>query len=177
MKKYLGKAPVGDAAMKEALAVNPKLRQLAMLAAVLAMGFTSMVEAKGKPITVKFPTGAITYTAKDLKQLERGDPKTFAIVMDQYEKQQAQGTSQSEIDQTNTDRARGQADPSGYDKAVKNNEQLSDAFGNTATLVTYTDGTKMLEGDIYHGGISLRDKLTRSGEIPHDPAAKHLERK
>ena len=162
--------------MKEAMKLNPKARSLAMLAAILAMGFINEVAAKGKPITVNFPTGAVTYTAKDLKNLEKGDPKTFAIVMDQYEKQQSQSQSQSEIDETTRSQAQKAGKP-GYDvKPTKNIEDLSDDFGNTARLITFTDGTKKLEGDIYHGGVSLRDKLTRSGEIPHEPDEKHLGR-
>lgn len=172
--KLLENSP--DIETKEALNVNPKLRQFAVLAMLLANGFISAVQAKG-PITVNFPTGAVTYDAKTLKQLEKGDPASFALVMSQYEKQQAQAQSQSEIDQTT--KAQGQKAPSGdySGKPTKNVEDLSDEFGNEARLITFTDGTKQLEGDMYHGGVSLRDKLTRSGEIPHDPTAKHLARK
>jgi hypothetical protein len=181
VKKYhdpkadVGGPGVGGDPMKEAM-MNPKMRSLVMLASILAMGFINEVAAKGKPITVNFPTGAITYDAKELKNLEKGDPKTFAIVMDQYEKQQSQAQSQSEISKTVRDQAQGAPKP-GYDtKPTKNVEELNDEFGNSARLITYTDGTKSLEGDIFHGGVSLRDKLTRSGEIPHDPSAKHLGR-
>ena len=161
---------------KEAL-MNPKAKSLAFLAALLVSNFIGSVEAKGKPITVRFPTGVVTYNAQDLKQLEKGDPKSFAVVMDAYEKQQAEAASTQEISKSNEDRMRGQEKPQGYDKSTKNVEEMSDEFGNKARLITYTDGTKMLEGDMYHGGTSLRDKLTKSGDIPHDPSAKHLPRK
>lgn len=175
--KLLNSAPgAPDMENKEALDVSPKLRQYAALAMILASSFIASIQAKGKPITVTFPTGTITYNAKDLKQLEKSDPASFALVMNQYEKQQAQAQSQREIDETARAQAQKAGKPSGYEKSVKDTEHLSDDFGNTATLITYTDGTKKLEGDIYHGGVSLRDKLTRSGKIPHEPGAKHLGR-
>lgn len=172
VKKYFDPKVTGDMS-KEAL-MTPKVKSLAFLAALLVSNFIGSVEAKGKPITVRFPTGTVTYTAQDLKQLEKGDPKSFAVVMDVYEKQQAEATSTAEISKSNLDRMKGQEKPQGYDKPTKNIEEMNDEFGNSARLVTYTDGTKKLEGDIYHGGVSFRDKLTRSGEIPHDPSAKHL---
>lgn len=182
VKKYLNpkmmNAAPGAPGMesKEALNVNPKVRQFAVLAMILANAFIANVQAKGKPITVTFPTGTVTYDAKALKQLERSDPASFSLVMNQYEKQQSQAQSQREIDETARAQAQKAGKPSGYEKPVKDTEHLNDDFGNTATLTTYTDGTKKLEGDIYHGGVSLRDKLTRSGEIPHEPGAKHLGR-
>lgn len=178
VKQYLGKAPVDEAGMKEALALNPKLRSLAMLATILAAGFVADVAAKGSPINITFDNGMIqTYTAKDLKNLEKSDPKTFSIVMDQYEKQQAQAASQSEISQTTQNKAQKATQPGYGVKPTKNIEDLKDQFGNEARLITYTDGSKSMEGDIYHGGVSLRDKLTRSGEISPDPSAKSLERR
>jgi hypothetical protein len=176
VKKYLGSsAPLGADGTKEAMPVNPKFRSLVMLATILAAGFIADVAAKAQPITVNFPTGAVTYTAKDLKQLEKQDPKSFAVVMDAYNLQQAQAQSRSEISQSNQDRMKGQEKPKGYDKPTKNVEELSDAFGNQGRLITYTDGTKNLEGDIMQGGVSLRGLLERKGDIPFNPKAERVQ--
>lgn len=170
--KYLNTPSTGGIGDKEAMGISPKIRSLAMLAVILASSFISQVEAKGSPITVKAPQGGtVTYTAKDLRQLEKGDPKSFAIVMDNYHKQEAEHHKSRFQDSVNVDDAQNSRKPGQADKTVKNVEELKDAFGNTARLITYTDGKKKLEGDIMHGGVSLRDKLVRSGEIPFTPNA------
>jgi len=172
VKKYLNTNPAGNVGDKEAMGLSPKLRSLAMLAMILASSFLSQVEAKGKPITVNAPQGGtITYSVNDLKQLEKGDPKSFAIVMENYQKQEAEHHKSRFQDSVNVDDAQNSRKPGQADKTVKNVEELKDAFGNTARLITYTDGKKKLEGDIMHGGVSLRDKLVRSGEIPFTPDA------
>lgn len=155
---------------KEALAVNPKLRQFVALAALLASSFLSSVEAKGNPVTVNTPFGQKTYSVQDLKQLKKADPKSFAIVMEQYNQQEKQNLHSRTQDSITTDESRSAPKPGVSDKVVKNVEDMSDDFGNEARLITYNDGTKYLEGDILQNGVSLRDKLTRSGEIPHDPS-------
>lgn len=156
VKKYL------NASVHEAK-VNPKIRQLAALAALLAAGFISAVQAQNEPVTVRSSFGVKTYEAKDLKRLQKTDPKTFAIIMEKVRKQN--DTFSKSLYQRamgySTDKA-----PSGYERITKNIEDLSDDFGNTGRLITYTDGSKDLEGDIMHGGVSFRKKLERRGEIP-----------
>lgn len=156
VKKYL------NANVHEAKIKNPKLRNLAALAALLAAGFISAVQASGDPITVKTPFGTKTYEANDLKKLQKTDPKTFAIVMEMAGKQNdaySKGVYQRAMSYT-TDKA-----PAGYERATKGIEELSDEFGNSGRLITFTDGTKELEGDILHGGVSFRKKLEQRGEI------------
>lgn len=156
VKKYL------NANVHEAKIKNPKLRNLAALAALLAAGFISAVQASGDPITVKTPFGTKTYEANDLKKLQKTDPKTFAIVMEMAGKQNdaySKGVYQRAMGYT-TDKA-----PAGYERATKGIEELSDEFGNSGRLITFTDGTKELEGDILHGGVSFRKKLEQRGEI------------
>jgi len=165
--KYLNTPSVGGMEDKEAMGVSPRIRSLAMLAMVLASSFLSEVAAKGKPITINAPQGGtITYSVNDLKQLEKGDPKSFAIVMENYHKQEAMHQKSRFQDSLTVDDSQNSQKPGEAAKSVKNVEELKDAFGNTARLITYTDGKKKLEGDIMHGGVSLRDKLVRSGEIP-----------
>jgi hypothetical protein len=156
MKKYLKDAHLVEAKL------SPKTRNLATLALLLATGFINAIQAQNEPLTVKTPFGMKTYEAKDLKRLSKTDPKTFAIVMEMAQKQQ------SSFSKRLYDRAMGytaQKPPAGYEKATKGIEELSDEFGNEGRLITYTDGTKELEGDILHGGVSFRQKLERRNEI------------
>lgn len=156
MKKYLKDAHVVESKL------SPKTRSLAALALMLAAGFISAIQAQNEPLTVKTPFGTKTYEAKDLKRLSKTDPKTFAIIMEMAEKQQA------DFSKGVYNRAMGyttQQPPSGYEKATKGIEELSDDFGNVGRLITYTDGTKELKGDILEGGVSLRKKLEQKGEI------------
>jgi hypothetical protein len=135
-------------------------------------------DAKGKgSITINYEMGPKTYKAQDLEDLRRGDPKSFAIAAEKYDQQSAQAQSVSEISQSNQGRAQNAPKPGDNMKPVKNIEELSDAFGNEGRLITYTDGSKSMEGDIYQGGVSLRDRLTRSGEIAPDPSAESLPRR
>jgi uncharacterized protein (DUF697 family) len=156
VKKYL------NANVHEAKIKNPKIRNLAALAALLAAGFISAVQAQNEPITVKTPFGTKTYSVKDLKHLQKTDTKTFATIMEMVQKQNdafSKGLYQRAMGYS-TDKA-----PAGYEKATKGIEELSDEFGNSGRLITYTDGTKELEGDILHGGVSFRKKLEQRGEI------------
>ncbi|MDD5650185.1 MAG: hypothetical protein PHF86_07215 [Candidatus Nanoarchaeia archaeon] len=156
MKKYLKSSNVVESKL------GPKTRNLAALAAILAAGFINVIQAQGEPLTVKTPFGVKTYEAKDLKRLSKTDPKTFAIIIEQAAKQQS-----SYINKV-FDRAKGynvDNPMSSEFKTVKNTENLSDEFGNEGRLISYDDGTKELEGDVLHGGISFRKKLEQRGEI------------
>jgi hypothetical protein len=154
VKKYL------NANVHEAKA-NSKLRNLAALAALLAVGFISAVQAEG-PVTVKTPLGMKTYEAKDLRRLQKTDAKTFAVIMELVQ-QQRDAFSKSVYQRAMNYET--QTPPSGYERTTKNIEELSDEFGNQGRLITYTDGSKDLEGDILHGGVSYRTKLEQSGDV------------
>lgn len=145
----------------EVEAAMGRAQQLAMLAALLVSGFIGSVQAQQEPITVNTPFGAKTYSVNDLKTLSKRDPKTFAIIMEQHGKQ-SEGRYRRLMQ-----RGRGLGEtPSGeYGKATKGIEELSDDFGNSGRLITFTDGTKELKGDILHGGVSFRKKLEQRGEI------------
>lgn len=159
VKKYL------NASVHEAK-VNPKIRQLVGLAALIAAGFINAVQAEDKPITVQTPLGPQTYEAKDLKRLQKTDAKTFAVIMELAQKQQdaySKRLFQRAMGYT-TDKA-----PTGYEKILKNTEDLQDDFGNEARLITYTDGSQELLGDILGGAgggnTSYRKVLESRGEI------------
>jgi hypothetical protein len=151
--------------MEKEAAMKDKARQMAMLAAMLVTGFLSQVEAAKGPITVQFPTGSKTYSAQELKQLAKGDPKSFAVVMEQYQEQQAKGQQVRQERERSQERAQKAEKPEAGAKVVKDRERLSDDFGNTAVLITYQDGTKELKDDILQGGVSLRKMLEDKGEI------------
>lgn len=147
-------------------------KMLGLLAAILVSGFISQVEASRNPVTVKTPFGSEkTYTSKDLRQLSKTDPKSFTIVMEQIMKQDAEGSAVAQKRQQTQEQARGTKLPGEGLKTVKDRDIKSDAFGNEATLVTYQDGTKQLDGDIMHGGKSLRTLLEQKGELVKDPSA------
>ena len=141
---------------------GPKARQLAAIAALLALGFINAVQAQNKPLTVKTPWGEKTYDARELKTLKKTDPKTFAIIMEIAQKkndafskalfQRAMGYSTTQP-------------PTGFEQTVKNVEILSDDFGNEGKLTEFSDGTKKLEGDIIKGGLSFRKVLEDRGEL------------
>lgn len=152
VKKYL------NASIHEAKG-NSKVRQLAAIAGLIALGFINAVQAEG-PITVKTPFGEKTYEAKDLKKLQKTDAKTFAIIMEMAQKQQNEKKLLSNAVNSTFSNL-----PSEYAKTVKSTEVLSDKFGNEGTLTTFIDGTKALDGDILHGGVSLRQKLEQKGEL------------
>jgi hypothetical protein len=159
VKKYLN-ANIHEAGVK------PKVRQLAALAALIAAGFISAVQAENEPITIQTPFGQKTYEAKDLRKLQKTDPKTFAVVMEMSKKQNdafSKRLFQRAMGYT-TDKA-----PTGYEKIVKNTEDMNDEFGNEARLITYTDGSQELLGDMLGGaagaGVSFRKTLESRGEI------------
>jgi len=142
--------------------LGPRGRQLAALAALLMAGFVEGIAAQNEPITVQTPFGQKTYSAKEMKSLAKTDKKTFDIIMDQFADQKdafSKGVYNRAMGYS-TDKA-----PAGYEKATKGIEELSDEFGNSGRLITFTDGSKQLEGDILHGGVSYRQKLERSGDI------------
>lgn len=150
---------------KKAFDMGSKVKQLALLAAMLGNFFISNVEAGGEPITVKTPWGTQTYTAKDLKREQKLNPETFAIIMKMYNEQQGAMGGLQEKRVLHEQEIAGKPKPGQEMKTVKNVEELKDEFGNTARLITYGDDTKKLEGDILHGGVSLREKLLKRGEI------------
>lgn len=150
---------------KEALDMKSRTKSLAILAALLANTFISSVEAKNKPITINTNFGPKTYTSQELKQLEKSDPKSFAIVMGLYNKQQSSRMDIEEKNVLHEEQMAKMPRPGEGMKAIKDREELKDEFGNQARLITYEDGTKRLEGDILHGGVSLRKKLLARGEI------------
>lgn len=138
--------------------------RLGMLAALLVSGFLGQIQAQG-PITVDTPFGQKTYTARDLKQLSRQDPKSFALVMKRVEEQgidRSLAGEKSEGIQRQQARTPGMT---GKERVVSDRQELKDQFGNTATLITYRDGTKELEGDISQGGVSFRKMMEDKGEI------------
>jgi hypothetical protein len=150
---------------KEAFDMKSRTKSLALLAAMLVNTFISSVEAKGKPITVNTNFGPKTYTAQELKQLKKTDPKSFSIILKLYMEQQDSRMDVENKKELHEQVMKGKPLPGKEMKAVKEREDLEDDFGNKARLITYEDGTKKLEGDILHGGVSLRKKLLERGEI------------
>jgi len=165
--KYSNPAISADIS-KEALDMKSQAKSLALLAALLANTFISSVEAKGKPITINTNFGPKTYSAQELKQLKKSDPKSFSIVMGLYNKQQGSRMDVEEKNVLHEKQVAQMPKPGEEMKTVKDREDLEDEFGNKARLITYEDGTKKLEGDILHGGVSLRKKLLSRGEILPD---------
>lgn len=156
--------PQAGGPVEDVMAASPAGR-LGMLAALLVSGLLGQVEAKG-PITINTPFGQKTYTARDLKQLSRRDPKTFAVVMEQAGEQgidKALAGEKAEGIQRQQQRSPGMT---GKEKVVADREELSDQFGNKATLITYQDDTKELQGDILQGGVSFRKMMENKGVIP-----------
>ena len=155
VKKYL------TSSIHEAKA-GPKGRQLAAIAALLALGFINAVQAQNEPLQLKTPWGEKTYDAKELKTLKKTDPKTFAIIMELAQKKNdafSKSLYERAMNYTTTKA------PTGYEQTVKNVEILSDDFGNEGKLIEFSDGTKKLEGDIMQGGISFRKTLEDRGEL------------
>jgi len=150
-------------------------KMMAMLAAMIISGFISQIEARGKPITVESPLGIKTYTAKELRQLSKADPKSFSIVMEQSQKQQAKIQQAIHQRQQGLERAQRADKPTEDMTTVKDTEMKSDEFGNEAKLITFEDGSKQLDGDIMFGGKSLRTLMEQNGEIAKDPNAPRVD--
>lgn len=149
----------------EAAGMGSNAKALAMAAALLVSSIMSTAQAKG-PITIDFPTGPKTYSARDLKQLERRDPKTFAVIMEQAVKQEGQQAKGLQQQKRRQEQMQKSPQMTGKEKVVKDTEILTDDFGNQAKLTVYQDDTKDLEGDYLIGGMSFRKMLERKGEIP-----------
>lgn len=153
---------------REAIDMKSRAKSLALLAAMLANMFISSVEAGGKPITIQTNFGPQTYSAQEIKQLKKSDPKSFAILMNKYYEQQGTQTGLQEQKVLHEKKMEQMPKPGEDMKTVKNIEEKKDQFGNEARLITYEDGTKKLEGDILQGGVSLRKLLLDRGEILPD---------
>jgi hypothetical protein len=138
--------------------------RLGMLAALLVSGLLGQVEAKG-PITIDTPFGQKTYSARDLKQLSRREPKTFALVMEQVADQGIDKALAGEKAEGLRRQQKRTPGMTGQEKVVADRKELSDQFGNRATLITYQDGTKELEGDILQGGVSFRKMMEDKGVV------------
>lgn len=168
---------------KEAMKVSMKAKKLALLAMLLANTFLSQVRAEklDKPIIVNIPgfegkgRQEYIYTPDDLEQLKKRDPKTYAVIMDLYYKQQAQGELAKERREfIRRQQEKTQKGQPATMKKVKRQELLHDEFGNTATFTIYEDGSKELLGDIIENGRSLRTTLEKAGEIKVDPTAERV---
>jgi len=162
--------------MPKEAAAGGKMRQWATLAAMLAGLLTSQAEAgkgvfnmlpKGqKEFTIDFPTGAKTYTLKELKDLMKSEPKSGAIAMERLIEQLGQKQQAGARRERNIQRSQQGIAPGSKAKPVVDTEREKDQYGNISTLITYQDGSKELEGDHLVGGVSYRKMLEKKGEIP-----------
>jgi len=170
-----GMRTVGPEQFMKAAASMGTAKMMAALAAMLVSGFISQIEARGTPITIQSPFGEKTYSPKEIHQISKTDPKSFAIIMEQAQKQQSEGQQVAQTRQQTQEQSQKAQKPGDNMKQTKDTEMKSDAFGNQAKLVTFQDGSKQLEGDMLFGGKSLRTLMEQKGEIAKDPSAPRVD--